>query len=89
MIDARIKSEHDAHYFSFTLASNASPTTKYTTSAAMPAFWLAVIAVTMPTISGAVNDVTFPDNANSPKYCVIRSSGANLINSVRDPRRAL
>jgi hypothetical protein len=36
------------HYSSFPLASNPSPATKNSTSTAMPAFWLAVTAVTMP-----------------------------------------
>ena len=35
-------------------------------------------------MNGAMNDVTFPDNANSPKYCVMRSFGARRMSNVRD-----
>ena len=52
-------------------------------STAMPAFWLAVAAVTMPTSSGPANEVIFPDSANSPKNCVMRSAGASRANSER------
>ena len=50
----------------------------------MPAFWLAVTAVTAPIKSGPMNDVTFPVSANRPKYCAMRSFGARRIRSVRD-----
>ena len=50
----------------------------------MPAFWLAVNAVTRPISSGPMNDVTFPVSANSPKYCAMRSFGASRISSVRE-----
>ena len=67
-----------------TRASNASPVTKNTTSTAMPAFWLAVMAVIAPISSGPTNEVTFQVSANSPKYCAIRSCGASRISSERD-----
>jgi len=60
------------------------PTTKNTTSTAMPAFWLAVTAVIAPIRSGPMNDVTLPVSANSPKYCAMRSCGARRISSVRE-----
>jgi hypothetical protein len=50
----------------------------------MPAFWLAVADVTMPIKSGPMKDVTFPVNANSPKYYAMRSFGAIRTSSERD-----
>ena len=67
-----------------TRASSARPATKNMTSTAMPAFWLAVMAVMAPISSGPTKDVTFPVSANSPKYCATRSFGAIRTSSERD-----
>ena len=50
----------------------------------MPAFWLAVAAVTTPISSGPIKDVTLPVSANSPKYCAMRSFGASRMSSERE-----
>ena len=49
----------------------------------IPRRWLCVSVVTKATISGAMNAVTFPENANNPKYWVILSGGARRASSER------
>ena len=71
-------------YSSRTSASNARPDPKNTTSTAMPAFWLAVIAVIVPISSGPTRGGDLSVSANNPKYWAMRSFGAMRISRVRD-----
>jgi hypothetical protein len=50
----------------------------------MPAFWLAVAAVTTATTNGPMNEVTWALSANRPKNWVSRSAGASRASKVRE-----